>query len=164
VSKTSHRKACEAARRKQSEHELMKRANRAALLAFGGLFLVVVPAAWFIFTRTTRSHEHGPRTIGQDEEVLIDLENERCPVCGRPADGATTVTWHHLRVHLDQTACEEAFAKEQERRLDACCAEWRAAAAAVRTVNHATGERRDQALADARKSWHVVLPGERGAQ
>jgi hypothetical protein len=153
-----------AARRAPTRRELVKRADRALLLAFGGLLLLVVPAAWFLFTRTTGGHQHGPRAIGHGEEVLIDLKNERCPACGRPADGTTTVTWHHLRVRLDQTACEGAFAKERERMLDACCAEWRAAASSARTANHATGERRDRALAEARQTWHVVLPGERGAQ
>lgn len=52
--------------------------------------------------------------IWQGEEV-IDLQNERCPVSGRPVDGAHSYVYKGKRYHLCQEACQGPFSEDPER-------------------------------------------------
>ncbi len=160
------KKQARQAKRLAKEARDVRRAGRAALLAFGTLMVIGAMGALFILRSHGAGHSHGHSggTVAPEDEVVIDLQNPRCPACGQPTDSTATVTWHHLRIRLDQPACEVTFAKARESELDACCPEWRAAASAARTVNHATGPNKDRALAAARATWHVVLPGQRNAE
>lgn len=128
----------------------------AAFLAFGALMIIAVATGVLIMRR--RAHHHGPRTVGHDEEAVIDLENSGCPTCGDSAVAGEAVNWHHLRVRLAHPECEAAFCEAPERLLDASGLDWRRAARAAREINHLAGRARDEALAKAETRWHVVRP------
>lgn len=133
-----------------------RRAGMAAFLAFGVL-MVVGTAGALLFMRG-RAHQHGPRTVGHDEETAIDLENSGCPTCGDSAVAGVAVNWHHLRVRLAHPECEAAFCEAPEKLLDASGLDWRDAARAAREINHLSGRSRDEALSKAEARWHVVPP------
>lgn len=154
MSKTNARKAKKDAENAQAS----RRAGLAALLSFGGLMVIGVAGA-LLMTRS-HVHQHGPRTVGHDEEFLVDLGNTRCPTCADAAAADVVVDWHHLRVHLARHDCEAAFSAKPEESLDRSGIDWRDAARAAHGINHARGDARETSLSRAKERWHVIPPGE----
>jgi YHS domain-containing protein len=88
--------------------------------------------------------------------TLIDLKNATCPVMGGEVDGATWSEWNGLRVGHCCPGCGAKFLREPEKYLDAAGIEWKAAAAAVKSVDAAAGEARTKALATLKAKWTVL--------
>lgn len=153
MTKSKARKARQAA----SKAQLVHRAEMSALFWFGGLMVIVVAGGMFLMRGG--AHQHGPGTVGHEEESLIDLANARCPTCGDAATAETVSDWHHLRVRLAHPACVAAFEATPEKSLDASGIEWRDAARVAREINHLNGSAQSAVLAKAQARWHVVAPG-----
>jgi hypothetical protein len=151
------RKKARQAKREAEQARDVRRAGMAALLAFGALMVLGLFGGALILRGRGHQHGHGP--VGHDEEILVDLENTRCPTCGEEAAAAgPTVDWHHLRVHLSRAECEAGLTRNAEKVLDASEIDWRPAALAARDINHLSGQARSDALAKAEARWHIVSP------
>ena len=150
------KKKARQAKKAAADARAIRNAGWAALLTFGALIVFGTAAGLWIMR--AGAHQHGPHTIGHEEETLIDLENARCPTCGDAALAGTSVDWHHVRVRLARPDCEPVFSANPEKLLDGSSVDWRGAARTAREINHLQGHARDEALSKAETRWHIVPP------
>ena len=92
----------------------------------------------------------------EPDGLLIELGNETCPVMGGAVNGKTFTEWNGLRVGHCCPGCSKRFLANPEALLDEVAPDWRAAAAAVQSVNDAKGAAREKALTNLEKTWKVV--------
>lgn len=88
--------------------------------------------------------------------LLVDLENDYCPVLLEDIHGRDFVDWNGLRVHLCCTPCVSGFWPRPGLVLEHAKIGWREAAAAVKAVNESRGADREKALLKLRSEWKVL--------
>ena len=96
------------------------------------------------------------RVVHRHAGLLIDLENEKCPVMGGKVDGKTYTEWNGLRIGHCCPGCTEPLLADPVKLLDDMGAEWREAAKLAALANNATGDARAKLVAEAKERFEVV--------
>jgi len=106
--------------------------------ALVGAALALAARAAILEMDDGNGHDHGAVEMPEkapekapeepDEEYLVDLGNESCPIMGRPVDGKTYSVWNGLRVGHCCPPCSEKFLADPEKALRDAGIEWREAA------------------------------------
>jgi hypothetical protein len=102
----------------------------------------------------------GTALAGEEDGLLVNLGNEKCPIMKKPVTGRNWVDWNGLRIGICCNGCVRKVLADPEKVLDDAGIDWRETAELVKKAEAAEGDERAEILKKIAASHGIVRGGE----